>query len=80
MSQQPGINNIYLHGKDPCEVKYQFLINKREITGIKHWNDTKAFIEYSNDMVDKNIKILKNTTQTRNAIHNRFWWYSYWYV
>ena len=37
------------------------------MTGIKHLNDTKAFIEYSNDMGDKNIKILKNTTQTRNA-------------
>ena len=28
----------------------QFLINKRESTGLKHFNDPKAFIEYSNDM------------------------------
>ena len=46
-----------MYAKDPYEVKYQFLINKRESTGIKHFNDHKAFIEYSNDMQDvyKNI-------------------------
>ena len=38
--------------KDPYEAKYQFLINKRESTGLKHFNDPKAFIEYSNDMQD----------------------------
>ena len=33
------------------------LINKRESTRLKHFNDPKAFIEYSNDMQDvyKNI-------------------------
>ena len=33
------------------------LINKRESIGLKHLNDPKAFIEYSNDMQDiyKNI-------------------------
>ena len=33
------------------------LINKRERTGLKHFSDTKTFIEYSNDMQDvcKNI-------------------------
>ena len=37
--------------------KNQFLINKRESTALKHFNDPKAFIEYSNDMQDvyKNI-------------------------
>ena len=34
------------------EDKYQFLINKRESTGLKHFNDPKAFIEYSNDTQD----------------------------
>ena len=29
-----------------------FLFNKRESTGLKHFNDPKAFIEYSNDMQD----------------------------
>ena len=34
------------------------LINKRESTGLKYLNDSKAFIEYSNDMDDiyKNIE------------------------
>ena len=36
---------IYLYYKDPFEPKYQFLINKRESAGIKHYNDRKAFME-----------------------------------
>ena len=38
--------------------KYQFLINKRGSIGLKHFNDPKAFIEYSNGMQDvyKNIE------------------------
>ena len=38
--------------------KYQYLINKREKVGLNHFNDPKAFIEYSNDMQDvyKNIE------------------------
>ena len=37
--------------------KYQHFINKREKVGLNHFNDPKAFIEYSNDMHDvyKNI-------------------------
>ena len=38
--------------EDLYEAKYQFLINKRESTGLKHFNDFKAFFEYSNDMDD----------------------------
>ena len=51
------IYEIYLYAKGPYETKYQFLINKRESTGLKHFNDPKAFIEYSNDKHDvyKNI-------------------------
>ena len=46
-----------MQAKDPYEAKYQFLINKRESAGLKHFNDAKAFIKYSNDMQDvyKNI-------------------------
>ena len=32
--------------------KYQFLINKRESIGLKHFNDPKAPTECSNDMQD----------------------------
>ena len=49
---------MYLYAKDPYETKYQLLINKRESTGLKYLNDSKAFIEYSNNMDDiyKNIE------------------------
>ena len=58
VNQQQDINKIYLHARDPCETKYQFLINKRESTDSKHFSDSKAFIEYSNNMDDisKNIE------------------------
>ena len=46
-----------MYAKGPYEAKYQYLINKREGVGIYHFNDPKAFIEYSNDMHElyKNI-------------------------
>ena len=50
INYQPYIDKIYLYAKNPYEAKYQLLINKRESTGLKHFNDPKAFIEYSNDM------------------------------
>ena len=48
----------YIYKKILCEAKYQYLINKRESTGLKDFNDPKAFIEYSNNMQDvyKNIE------------------------
>ena len=46
ISQQPDIDKIHICAKDPYEAKYQFLINKRKTSGIKHFNDSKAFIEY----------------------------------
>ena len=57
INNQPDIDKIYLYAKDSYETKYQFLIDKRESTGLKHCNDPKTFIEYSNDMQDlcKNI-------------------------
>ena len=46
-----------MYAKDPYEEKYQYLINIREKVGLKHFNDPKAFLKYSNDMHDiyKNI-------------------------
>ena len=46
------IDKIYLNAKDLNELKHQFLIEKRENVGIKHLNDPKAFIEYSQCMDD----------------------------
>ena len=47
-----------MYVKDSYPSKYKFLINKRESTGLKHFNNPKAFIVYSNDMqgVYKNIE------------------------
>ena len=58
INNQSNIDKIYLYAKNPYEAKYQSLINKRESTGLKHFNDSKVFIEYSNDMqnVYKNIE------------------------
>ena len=53
-----GSGKIYLYAKDPYEDKYQFLIDKRESTGIKHFSYSKAFTGYSNNIQDvyKNIE------------------------
>ena len=58
INNQPDIDKIYLYAKDPYETKYQYLINKREKEGLDHFDDSKAFMEYSNDMQDvyKNIE------------------------
>ena len=58
INNQPDIDKINFQAKDQYEVKYQFLINKRKSTGLKHFNHPRAFIEYSNDMQDdyKNIE------------------------
>ena len=58
INNQPDIVKIYLYAKDPYEAKYQYLINKCENVGLKHYDDPKSFIEYSNDMQDvyKNIE------------------------
>ena len=43
------------YAKDPYEAKCHFLINKQKITGLKHFNDSKVFIYFSNN-VDNNYK------------------------
>ena len=57
IENQPDIDKICLHAKDPYEEKYQYLIKIREKVGIDHHNDPRAYIEYSNDIRDvyKNI-------------------------
>ena len=51
-SHQLDIDKIHLYTKDPNEAKYQLLINKRKNLGLKHFNDSKAVIEYSNYLGD----------------------------
>ena len=52
INQQLDIDKIHSYAKDPYEAKYQFLITKHEDVGTKHFNNSKAFIEYSNNMND----------------------------
>ena len=58
INNELDIDKIYLYAKDPYEAKYQILINERECTGLKYFSDSKAFIEYSDDMdgIYKNIE------------------------
>ena len=57
-----------MYAKDLYEMKYQFLIKKRQSTGSRHFNDPKAFIEYSNDMQD----VYKNINDYNL---DKEWWY-----
>ena len=52
LNETTPVDKIYLYAKDLTEPKYKFLINNRKNAGIKHFNDSTAFIAYSNDMDD----------------------------
>ena len=60
ISHQPDIDKIYLYAKNPNEAKHNLFINKRKCVGLKHYNHSKAFIEYSNDIDD----IFENIEET----------------
>ena len=70
IENQQDIDKIYLFAKDPYESKYQYLINKREGVGINHFNNLKAFTEYSNDMHDvyKNIDEYNHDKENKRLI------------
>ena len=57
-NHEPDIDKMFLYAKDQKKVKYQLLINTREITDLKFLNNWKVFIEYSSDKNDiyKNIE------------------------
>ena len=52
INEQKDTDKIYLYAKDLSESKYEYLVKNRETAGIKHLNDSKAFIECSNTMND----------------------------
>ena len=58
----------YLYAKDPYEAKYQFFINKSERTASKHLHDSKAFIEYLNNMDNIYKKIEEYNTNRKRKI------------
>ena len=53
---QPDIDKAYLYVKDLW--KCQLFINKCKGVGLRHYNDSKAFIEHSNDTdgINENIE------------------------
>ena len=55
INNEPDIDRIYLYAEDTYEEKYQLL---RGNTDLKYFNDSKPFIEYSNDIdgIYKNIE------------------------
>ena len=69
INEENDIDKIYLHAKNLSESNYEHLINNRENAGIKHLNDSKAFIDCSNTMDDvyKNID-LYNPNRKRKVL------------
>ena len=65
INEQPDVDKVYLYAKNPYDAKYQSLLNKRESTGLKRFDNYKNFIEYSNDM-DDIYKNIENATQIKN--------------
>ena len=68
IENQPDIGKIYLYAKDQYEAKYQYLINKWDRVSINHFNDPKAFIEYSNGVHDVYKNIGKYNPDKENKI------------
>ena len=68
VNEQKDIDKIYLYAKDLSEPKYEYLIENRKNTRIKHLNDGNAFIEYSRTMDDvyKNIDDYKPNRKRKN--------------
>ena len=59
------MDKIYLCAKEPYESKYQLVIKRCKNAGMKHYNNPKAAIEYSNTMDDVYHNI-NNYTPNRN--------------
>ena len=57
IENKPDIDQMYLYAKDLYKAKYRYLMDIRDKVALDHYDDPKAFIEYSNDMqvVYKNI-------------------------
>ena len=65
INEQKDIDKIYLYVKDLIELNYEYLIKNRENGGIKHVNDSKAFIECSNTMFTRILMIAIQTEEEK---------------
>ena len=68
------IDKIYLHARDLSEPKYQFLIKKGEDAGMKHVNNSNAFIVCSNAMGDVYEDIDNYNPKRDKKSLNCAWW------
>ena len=65
----PGSRGTKVLGNIPAIwKKYEFLINKYENVGLKHYNGLKSFIERSNDMQDV-YKCIEEYNPGKNIKH-----------
>ena len=64
------IDKIYFYAKDVSEPKHHVLIKKPKDVGIKHLNDPKTFIQYSQYMDDvyNNINDYNSNRKRKNLI------------
>ena len=69
IKEKGDIDKMFLYAKDLSETKYEFLIERREDAGIKHLNNSNAFIEYSNtsDDVYENIDDYNPNKKKKNV-------------
>ena len=68
IKEQDDIDRSYLYAKDLSETKYEYLIKKHINVGIKHLNDSNAFIECSNTMDDVYENIADYNPNTKRKI------------
>ena len=59
---------FFLYPKDPYKVKYQLLIDIGDSTGLTHFNNSNAFINYSNDTYDIHKNIEEDNTNEKRKI------------
>ena len=68
LNKTTPIDKIYLYAKDLAEPKYEFLINNRKNAGIKHFNDSTEYTEYSDDMNDVYADISNYNKKRENKV------------
>ena len=68
INKQNDIDEDFLYARDLSEPKYEYLINKGEDEGIKHLNNTNAFIECPNTMDD----VYENTDDYNSGWKRKF--------
>ena len=56
INNQPETDKISLYTKDLYEAKYQYLINKREKVGLKHYDMQEFYKDIEEYNPGKNIK------------------------